>query len=87
MKDPIVVIGGGFGGIAAALRLRALGEEVILLERQAALGGRAQRFERDGFIHDAGPTVVTAPHLFDELFTLFGRDPRRAAPDMDPLEY
>jgi phytoene desaturase len=68
-----VVIGGGFGGIAAALRLRAKGYAVTLFERGDALGGRAQVFERDGFRHDAGPTVITAPFLFDELFTLFGK--------------
>ncbi|MEM7790590.1 MAG: phytoene desaturase family protein [Verrucomicrobiota bacterium] len=67
------VIGGGFGGIAAALRLRALGHDVTLLDRCSRLGGRAQVFERDGFRHDAGPTVITAPFLFDELFELFGK--------------
>ena len=71
-----VVVGGGFGGIAAALRLRAKGYRVTLVERLAAIGGRAQVFERDGFRHDAGPTVITAPFLFDELFELFGK--RRA---------
>jgi phytoene desaturase len=68
-----VVIGGGFGGIAAALRLRAKGHEVTLLDRCQRLGGRAQVFDRDGFRHDAGPTVLTAPFLFDELFELFGK--------------
>jgi phytoene desaturase len=67
-----LVIGAGFGGIAAALRLRAKGYEVSLIDRCAGLGGRAQVFERDGFKHDAGPTVITAPFLFEELFTLFG---------------
>jgi len=68
-----VVIGGGFGGIAAALRLRARGHEVTLIDRCEQLGGRAQVFEKDGFRHDAGPTVITAPFLFDELFELFGK--------------
>ena len=67
-----LVIGAGFGGIAAALRLRAKGYEVSLVDRCAGLGGRAQVFERDGFKHDAGPTVITAPFLFEELFALFG---------------
>ena len=67
------VIGGGFGGIAAALRLRAKGHDVTLVDRCPRLGGRAQVFEKDGFRHDAGPTVLTAPFLFDELFALFGR--------------
>ena len=67
-----IVIGAGFGGIAAALRLRAKGYEVSLIDRCPGLGGRAQVFERDGFKHDAGPTVITAPFLLEELFTLFG---------------
>jgi|TARA_B110000908_G_scaffold106757_1_gene125548 phytoene desaturase len=66
-----VVIGAGFAGIATALRLRKLGYEVTLLERLQSLGGRAQVFERGGYRHDAGPTVITAPFLFDELFELF----------------
>ena len=69
----VIVIGGGFGGMAAALRARAKGYEVTLLDRCARLGGRAQVFERDGYRHDAGPTVLTAPFLFEELFGLFGK--------------
>ena len=67
-----IVIGGGFGGIAIALRLRSLGHQVTLLERLNSLGGRAQVFNKNGFKHDAGPTVITAPFMFDELFELFG---------------
>ncbi len=67
-----IVIGAGFGGIASALRLRAKGYSVTLLDRCTGLGGRAQVFERDGFRHDAGPTVITAPFLIEELFALFG---------------
>ena len=67
-----LVIGAGFGGIAAALRLRAKGYRVSLVDRCAGLGGRAQVFERDGFRHDAGPTVITAPFLLEELFALSG---------------
>lgn len=69
-----LVIGGGFGGIAAALRARAKGHEVTLVDRCPRLGGRAQVFEREGFRHDAGPTVLTAPFLFEELFQLFDKD-------------
>ena len=67
-----IVIGAGFGGIAAALRLRAKHYRVTLIDRCSAIGGRAQVFVRDGFRHDAGPTVITAPFLFEELFALFG---------------
>ena len=68
-----VVIGGGFGGIAAALRLRARGYAVTLVDQCPRLGGRAQVFERDGYRFDAGPTVLTAPFLFEELFALFDK--------------
>jgi phytoene desaturase len=69
-----IVIGAGFGGIAAALRLKAKGYDVTLLDRAKQLGGRAQTFEHQGFVFDAGPTVITAPHLFTELFELFDKD-------------
>lgn len=68
-----IVAGAGFGGIAAALRLRARGYDVHLIDRCSRLGGRGQVFEHEGFRHDAGPTVLTAPHLFEELFALFGK--------------
>ena len=67
-----IVIGAGFGGIAAALRLRAKGYGVRLIDRCEMIGGRAQVYVRDGFRHDAGPTVITAPFLLEELFNLFG---------------
>lgn len=73
MQENVVVIGGGFGGIAAALRARALGFNVTLVDCSSRLGGRAQVFNRGGYKHDAGPTVITAPFLFDELFSLFGK--------------
>ncbi len=81
-----IVVGGGFGGVAAALRLRARGFAVTIVDRCPRLGGRAQTFELDGFRHDAGPTVITAPFLFEELFQLFDRrmeDYVRLAP-LDP---
>lgn len=74
MNEHIVVIGTGFGGLAAAARMRARGHRVTVLEARDQPGGRAAVFERDGHTFDAGPTVITAPHLFDELFELFGRD-------------
>ena len=79
-----VVVGSGFGGLAMAIRLKAHGASVTLVERLPNLGGRAQVFERNGFFHDAGPTVITAPFLFDELFDLFGKD-RRDYCDLIPL--
>jgi phytoene desaturase len=69
----IVVIGSGFGGLSAAIRLRASGHEVTLLEQLDKPGGRAYVFEQDGFTFDAGPTIITAPWLIDELFACAGR--------------
>ena len=69
-----VVIGSGFGGIAAALRLRKKNYDVTLVEALPTLGGRARVFEKDGFKFDAGPTVITAPYLLEELFEMFGKD-------------
>lgn len=73
---PYIVIGAGFGGLAAAVRLRAMGHPVVVLEANEQAGGRASVFRQDGFTFDAGPTVITAPYLLDELFTALGRDPR-----------
>lgn len=68
-----VVIGTGFGGLAAAIRLGARGYRVTVLEALDQPGGRARVFRQDGFTFDAGPTIVTAPFLFEELWALCGR--------------
>jgi phytoene desaturase len=71
--NTVCVVGAGFGGIAASLRMRAKGYRVVLLERGGQLGGRARTFKQDGHTFDAGPTVITAPHLIEELFSLFNK--------------
>lgn len=68
-----VVIGSGFGGLAAAVRLGARGYRVSVLERLEQPGGRARVHRQDGFTFDAGPTIVTAPQLFEELWRLAGK--------------
>jgi phytoene desaturase len=75
-----LVIGAGFGGLAAAVRLGARGYRVTVLEQLDGPGGRAYVFRRDGFTFDAGPTIITAPHLFEELWSLAGR---RLADDVE----
>jgi len=70
----IIVIGSGFGGIAAALRMKAKGYAVTLIEKHPDLGGRARVFKKEGFTFDAGPTVITAPNLLEELFALFNKN-------------
>jgi phytoene desaturase len=69
----VVVIGSGFGGLASAIRLRAAGHDVTVLEKLDQPGGRAYVFSQDGFTFDAGPTIITAPGLIEELFALSGR--------------
>ena len=69
-----VIIGSGFGGIASALRLNKIGFDVTLVERLDMLGGRARVFQKGGYRHDAGPTVITAPFLFEELFELYNQN-------------
>lgn len=80
-----VVVGAGLGGLAAAVRLRARGYDVTVFEALEQPGGRARVFHRDGFTFDAGPTVITAPHLLDELFALGGRD-RREHVELIPVD-
>lgn len=69
----IIVIGSGFGGLSAAIRLQASGHQVKILEKRDKLGGRAYVYEQDGFKFDGGPTIITAPWLIDELFEIAGK--------------
>ena len=73
MSQRIIVIGSGFGGLAAAVRLAAHGHDVTLLEKRDQPGGRAYVYRQDGFTFDGGPTVITAPWLITELFELAGK--------------
>ncbi|MEX0890179.1 MAG: phytoene desaturase [Balneolaceae bacterium] len=73
MKKEIIVIGTGFGGLATASRLLSRGHRVTMFEKRDKPGGRAYTYEMDGFTFDGGPTVITAPFLFDELFDAAGK--------------
>jgi phytoene desaturase len=68
-----VIIGAGLGGLAAAIRLGARGYRVTVLERLSTPGGRARVFKQDGFTFDAGPTIITAPFVLEELWDFAGR--------------
>jgi phytoene desaturase len=72
-KIRVAVIGSGFGGLAAAIRLQAAGCQTTIFERRDLPGGRAYVYRDRGFTFDAGPTVITAPHCLDELFAIGGR--------------
>ncbi|MBC7813383.1 MAG: phytoene desaturase [Burkholderiales bacterium] len=69
----VIIIGSGFGGLGAAARLAARGYDVEVFERRDKLGGRAYVYEVNGFKFDGGPTVITAPFMFDDLFALAGK--------------
>ena len=79
-RNRAIVIGSGFGGLAAAVRLAARGYRVTVLEKLDRPGGRAYVYEQDGFKFDAGPTIVTAPFVLEELWELCGR---RMSDDID----
>ncbi|MDA0671149.1 MAG: phytoene desaturase [Bacteroidetes bacterium] len=73
MKKNIIVIGSGFGGLGAASRLLSAGHNVTILESRDKPGGRGYTYEMDGFKFDGGPTVITAPFLFDEIWEAAGK--------------
>ena len=72
-KSKAIVIGGGFGGLATAIRLQAAGQAVTLIEAREHLGGRAYQLKKDGFTFDMGPSLITAPHLLEDIWTAAGR--------------
>ncbi len=72
-RKTAVVVGAGFGGLALAIRLQANGMQTTLLEKRDKPGGRAYVYEDQGFVFDAGPTVITDPSCIEELFDLAGK--------------
>ncbi len=74
MSKKIIVIGSGFGGLAVATRLAARGHQVEMFEKRDKLGGRGYLYEINGFKFDGGPTVITAPWLFDEIWAAAGKN-------------
>ncbi len=68
-----IVIGSGFGGLAAAVRLSVKGYHVEVFEKLDAPGGRAYVWKQDGYTWDAGPTIITAPFMLEELWALCGK--------------
>ena len=80
-----LVVGAGFGGLAMSLRLRRLGYQVTVIDNNPMAGGRAQVYNIGNYKFDGGPTVITAPFLFDELFELFGKK-RSDYIDLLPVE-
>jgi phytoene desaturase len=77
MKKKAVVVGAGIGGLAIALRLRSKGHEVIVFEKEKNIGGKLDQMTWQGFRWDMGPSLFTLPHLVDELFSLYGKQPSK----------
>ncbi len=73
MSQKVIVIGSGFGALGAAARLAARGFQVEIFEKRDKPGGRGYVYEINGFKFDGGPTVITAPFMFDDIFALAGR--------------
>jgi phytoene desaturase len=80
-----VVIGGGFGGLAAAMRLQGRGFSVTLLEKREKTGGRAYRLRERGYTFDMGPSLVTAPAILESAFKAVGRSLSEFT-DLSPLD-
>ena len=72
MSNRVVIVGGGVGGLTASIRLRALGHHVTVFERNDVVGGKLATYVRDGYTFDIGPSLVTLPNLFDEVFRTAG---------------
>ncbi|MCG8348252.1 MAG: phytoene desaturase family protein [Chloroflexales bacterium] len=73
MKRHIIIIGSGFGGLSAAIRLAAQGHQVEIFEKRDRPGGKAYVYQTDGYTFDSGPTVITAPFMFDDLWRAAGK--------------
>ncbi|HEY0903703.1 MAG TPA: FAD-dependent oxidoreductase [Marmoricola sp.] len=81
----VVVVGGGFGGLASAARLAKLGHEVTLVEASGRLGGALGLVEQDGFVWDTGPTTTLLPAVIRDFFRKSGRAAEKEI-DLVPVE-
>ena len=81
----VIVIGGGMGGLSAAIGLAARGARVTLLEKNARMGGKLNMWEADGFTFDTGPHVLTMPWALEEVFAAAGKTMADLVP-LVPLE-
>ncbi|MEL7020217.1 MAG: phytoene desaturase family protein [Bacteroidota bacterium] len=75
MAKKVIVIGSGFAGISAASCLAKQGYEVTILEKNTVPGGRARKFEAEGFTFDMGPSWYWMPDVFEQYFAHFGKKP------------
>lgn len=71
-----IIVGAGIAGIATALRLRKRGQQVLVIEKNDYVGGKMNRYQSQGYSWDTGPSLFTMPHLVNELYSLFDKDPQ-----------
>ena len=72
--DHVVIVGAGYAGLSAALRLAGAGRKVTVIERESVPGGRSGLLKKDGYSFDTGPSVLTMPSLIQDAFTCVGED-------------
>ena len=72
-KKHVVVVGAGFGGLAVAMRMGAKGYRVTVVDKLDTVGGRGSSIEKNGYRFDLGPTIITMPHLLEELWAFCGK--------------
>ncbi len=85
MNRKVIIVGGGLGGLSAAIHLKKQGFQVTLLEKNSQLGGKMSEFMVDGFRFDTGPSLLTMPNVIDELFRTVGVD-RKSFLEFMPVE-
>jgi len=73
-SDHVVVVGAGYAGLSAALRLAGAGRKVTIIERESVPGGRSGLLQRDGYSFDTGPSVLTMPSLINDAFNCVGEE-------------
>src|ERR1044072_9846698 len=80
----VAIVGGGLGGLSAAIHLRLAGYDVTIYEANERVGGRANLISRDGFRFDTGPSLLNYPWVFERLFEAAGRQPAGYRPLPSP---
>ncbi len=82
-KKEILVVGAGLGGISTSIYLAKSGWKVTLIEKNDTLGGKLNRYQKKGFTFDTGPSLITLPNIFEDLFNIAGKSFYK---DLNPIK-
>ena len=87
MEKKVFIVGAGIAGLSSAIRLQHAGYEVEIFEQGAIPGGKMHQIKAEGHTFDVGPTLVMMPSIYEEVFTLAGRNPKDYIPmkRLDPM--